>query len=293
VKVGIDSYCFHRYFGEVYEGLQPDPGVVWRMEKEFLDYALAQDVDEVALESCFFDALDDGLCAEIKGRLDDAGLDRVLGWGHPEGLWGGTKPEELEALKRHVPQALKLGATRMRICAASMNYAKAPRRELIDRVVPMLAEAAKAAADHGVTLALENHIDFTSEEVVQILDSVESEHLRVNFDTGNTIRLFEDPVEAAARLAPYTVSTHTKDIATRVKGGSPADNFTFWPSCPAGEGVIDMPGVVNALAAGGFDGCLGVEIDLLGEQWATQPEEDVVSASVAYLRSIVPAGAAV
>jgi 3-oxoisoapionate decarboxylase len=293
VKVGIDSYCFHRYFGEVYEGLQAQPGVTWRMEKEFLDYALAQDIDEVALESCFFDALDDGLCAEIKGRLDDAGTDRVLGWGHPEGLWGGTKPEELEALKRHLPQAVKLGATRMRICAASMNYAKAPRDELIGRVVPMLAEAAKAAADQGVTLALENHIDFTSEEVAQILDSVDSEHLRVNFDTGNTIRLFEDPVEAAARLAPYTVSTHTKDIATRVKGGSPADNFTFWPSCPAGEGVIDMPAVVKALAGGGFDGCLGVEIDLVGEQWVAQPEEEIVIASVAYLRSIVPAEAAV
>ena len=92
MKIGIDSYCFHRYFGEIYPGLQADPGIRWRMEHEFLDFALAQHVDEVALESCFFDALDDGLCAEIRARLDEAGVDRVLGWGHPEGLWGGTKP---------------------------------------------------------------------------------------------------------------------------------------------------------------------------------------------------------
>ena len=289
MKIGIDSYCFHRYFGEIYEGTQTDPGTRWRMEREFLDFALAQQIDEVALESCFFDALDDGLCAELKGRLDDAGLDRVLGWGHPEGLWGGTKPEELEALKRHLPQVRKLGSTRMRICAASMNYAKAPREELIGRVVPMLKEAAAAAAEHGVTLALENHIDFTSAEVVRILDEVGSDQLRVNFDTGNTIRLFEDPVEAAARLAPYTISTHTKDIATRVKGGSPSENFTWWPCCPIGEGVIDMPGVLDALRNGGFDGCLGVEIDLVGEQWSSQPEERIVEQSLAYLRSIVPA----
>ncbi len=83
VKIGIDSYCFHRYFGEVYEGLQTDPGVAWQMEREFLDYALAQDVNEVALESCFFDALNDELCAEIRARLDEAGVDRVLGW-----VWG-------------------------------------------------------------------------------------------------------------------------------------------------------------------------------------------------------------
>src|SRR5665213_1704337 len=291
MKIGIDSYCFHRYFGEIYEVTQTDPGTRWRMEREFLDFALAQEIDEVALESCFFDALDDGLCAEIKDRLDDAGLDRVLGWGHPEGLWGGTRPDELEALKRHIPQALELGSTRMRITAASMNYAKAPREELIGHVVPMLRDATKVAEEHGVTLALENHIDFTSLEMVRILDEVDSDYLRVNFDTGNTIRLFEDPVEAAARLAPYTISTHTKDIATRVKGGSPADNFTFWPCCPVGDGLIDMPGVVEALRAGGFDGCLGVEVDLVGEQWVDSGEEEIVRRSLAYLRSIVPSAA--
>jgi sugar phosphate isomerase/epimerase len=289
MKIGIDSYCFHRYFGEIYDGLQVDPGVRWRMEREFLDFALAQEIDEVALESCFFDALDDGLCAEIRSRLDEAGVDRVLGWGHPEGLWGGTRPAELDALKRHLPQARKLGATRMRICAASMNYAHEHRETLIGRVVPMLRDAASEAALHGVTLALENHIDFTSREVATILDEVASDHLKVNFDTGNTIRLFEDPVEAAIRLAPYTVSTHTKDIATRVKGGSPAENFTWWPSCPVGEGVIDMPAVVAALRDGGFDGCLGVEIDLIGAQWVSQSEEELVRSSLAYLRSIVPA----
>jgi sugar phosphate isomerase/epimerase len=289
LKIGIDSYCFHRYFGEIYEDTQTDPGTRWRMEKEFLDWALPMDVDEIALESCFFDALDDGLCAEIRARLDETGVDRVLGWGHPEGLWGGTRPEELEALKRHLPQVRKLGSTRMRICAASMNYAKTPRDELIGAVAPMLRKAAEAAEAEGVTLALENHIDFTSHDVVRLLEEVGSDTLRVNFDTGNTIRLFEDPVEAAARLAPYTVSTHTKDIATRVRGGSPAENFTWWPSCPIGEGVIDMPGVVRALHDGGFDGCLSVEIDLVGEQWVHQTEEEIVEASVAALREIVPA----
>jgi sugar phosphate isomerase/epimerase len=177
----------------------------------------------------------------------------------------------------------------MRICAASMNYAKTPRDELIGAVAPMLRDAARAAEAEGVTLALENHIDFTSHDVVRLLEEVGSDTLRVNFDTGNTIRLFEDPVEAAARLAPYTVSTHTKDIATRVRGGSPAENFTWWPSCPIGEGVIDMPGVVRALHDGGFDGCLSVEIDLVGEQWVHQTEEEIVEASVAALREIVPA----
>jgi sugar phosphate isomerase/epimerase len=50
-----------------------------------------------------------------------------------------------------------------------------------------------------------------------------------------------------------------------------------------------MPGVVRALHDGGFDGCLSVEIDLVGEQWVHQTEEEIVEASVAALREIVPA----
>jgi sugar phosphate isomerase/epimerase len=288
MKVGIDSYCFHRYFGEIYPGLQTDPGTRWRMEREFLDFALKQDIDEVALETCFFDALDDGICADIRARLDDAGVERVLGWGHPEGLWGGEKPEELESLKRHITQAVKLGASRMRIVAASMNYAKTPREELIPRVIPLLAEATRAAEGEGVVLALENHVDFTSADLIRILEAIPSEHLRVNFDTGNCVRLMEDPVEAAKRLAPYTVTTHTKDIAPRGEGPSPSESLTWWwPSCPAGEGATDMPGVVKALKDGGFDGSLSLEMDLIGDPWASVPEEELVSRSVRYLRTLV------
>jgi sugar phosphate isomerase/epimerase len=175
----------------------------------------------------------------------------------------------------------------MRITAASMNYAKAPRDELIGRVVPMLKEAAAAAADEGLTLALENHIDFTSQEVLRILEEVGSDRLRVNFDTGNALRLYEDPVEAAVRLAPYTVSTHTKDITTAQKGGSPSEHFTWWPACPIGEGLIDMAAVAMALHDGGFDGSLSIEIDLIAPQWDALSEEDIVTRSVAYLRALI------
>ena len=290
MQIGIDSYCFHRYFGEVYPGLQADPGTRWRMEGEFLDFALKQDVGEIALEACFFDALDDGLCAEIRATLDETGVDRVLGWGHPEGLWGGDKPEELETLKRHIPQTLKLGSNRMRIVAASMNYAKSPREELIGRSSPCWSRRPRRPRPKVWCWPWRTTSTSPPTSCCGSSETVGSDYLRVNFDTGNCLRLFEDPVDAAARLAPYTVSTHTKDIATRRKGGGPSENFTWWPACPAGEGVIDMPGVVKALQAGGFDGSFSLEVDLIGEQWASLPEEEIVTRSLDYLRSLLPSG---
>lgn len=285
--VGIDSYSFHRYFGEIYDNnLQTDPGTRWDMKDDFVPYAISLDVDEVALETIFFPVFDDDYCAAIKERLDEAGLRRVIGWGHPDGLHGGQDPEALEDLKRHVARAAAVGAEFMRIVASSMIYVDAPHGPQITASVAMLKEAAKAAEDHGVTLALENHIDFTSTEILQILDGVDSDSLRVNFDTGNALRLYEDPVEAARNLAPYTVATHTKDIIAR-RGGAPSDRFVFWPSCPAGEGLVDLLGVARVLSEAGFEGSLAIELDRLAPPWDMLPEEENVAQSIRHLKSIV------
>ncbi len=285
MKVGIDSYSFHRNFGEVYQGLQGDPGIKWDMTDDFLEFAGGQEVDEVALDTWAFPVDDAGYVAELRARVDEMGFDRVVGWGHPDGLRGGTDEGALEELKGQIPVARRLGAGIMRIVASSKVYVDEPREPQIRNTVRMLKEAVEVADANGVVLAIENHIDFTSGEILQILEGVDSESLAVNFDTGNALRMFEDPVEAARRLAPYTVSTHTKDIAAR-RGGSPADRFVFWPSCPVGQGLVDMPAVVEALAEGGFSGALGVELDLLAPRWADRPEEELVAESVSYLRDL-------
>ncbi len=289
MRIGIDSYSFHRYFGEVYPDLQEDPGKRWTMEGDFIDYAVAQRAEEVALETCFFTSTDDAYLDELRSRTDEAGFThRVVGWGHPDGLHAGSDEEALADLKRHIPITARLGAPIMRIVSGSMIHVDEPHEPQIAGSIRMLKEAVEVARDHDVVLAIENHIDFSSTEIEQIVTGVDSDHLRVNFDTGNTLRLYEDPVEAAKRLAPITVATHTKDIITLPKGGAPSERFTYWPSAPCGEGLVDLEGVVAALAAGGFDGGLCVEIDLVAPQFVDRSEEDIVASSLAYLRTIVP-----
>lgn len=293
MRIGIDSYSFHRYFGEVYPDLQSDPGKTWTMEGDFVSFASEQGAEEIALETCFFTSTDPGYIADMKARVDDAGFaGRVVGWGHPDGLHAGSDEQALEDLKRHIPIAAALGAPIMRIVSGSMIHVEEPHEPQVRNTIRMLSEAVEVAREHDVVLAIENHIDFSSEEILQIVEGVGSDHLRVNFDTGNTLRLYEDPVEAAKRLAPVTVATHTKDIVTLPKGGSPAERFTYWPSAPCGKGLVDLEGVAGALAGGGFTGALCVEIDLVAPQFLHMSEEEIVIESLAYLRSIVPAGAA-
>ena len=287
MKVGIDSYSFHRYFGDVYEGLQEDPGVKWDMLEDFAPFAIAQRVDEVAVESIFFPIFDDGYCEALAQRFEEAGISRVIGWGHPDGLHAGSDEEALEDLKRHIPRAPKLGVHIMRIVSGSMIHVDEPREPQIRNSIWMLKEAVEVAADNDVVLAIENHIDFTGPEMLQIVEGVDSDHLRVNLDTGNPLRVYEDPVECARVLAPYTVATHTKDITTGGKGGSPSTRFPFFPSCPTGQGLVDFEGVVGHLTEAGFAGSLAVEIDLVAPQFAHLPEEQIVADSVGFLRGLL------
>ena len=52
MKVGIDSYCYHRFFGEVYPDQKP-PAKNMTMQ-DFLTRAREHGADGVSLESCFF-----------------------------------------------------------------------------------------------------------------------------------------------------------------------------------------------------------------------------------------------
>jgi sugar phosphate isomerase/epimerase len=280
MKVGIDSYCYHRYFGEIYPD-QTDPGRRWTF-LDFVRRAVELKVDGVSLESCFLKSLDTGYLAEMKAVLDEEGLERVLAWGHPDGLEAGRSQEAWRDMNALIPQARHLGADIMRIVASSLKFRYEPHAPQIEAVVRMLRESVKIARDHNVVLALENHIDYTSVEIHEILERVGSASLKVNFDTGNSLRMMENPVEAAHRLGPYTAATHTKDVeACR---HVPPEEWYFFSSVPVGTGLIDIAGVVKALEESGYTGVLAVESD---HHKDNQDEDQLVAKGIAYLKSLL------
>ena len=280
MKVGIDSYCYHRYFGEIYPD-QTDPGIRWSFH-DFVRRAGELDVDDVSLESCFFESLEPGYLSELGAVLDEHRLSRVLAWGHPDGLEAGRSERAWREMNALIPKAACVGAKIMRIVASSLMFRFESHGPQIEAIVRMLKESVKIARDHGVILALENHIDYTSTEILEILERVDSDALKVNFDTGNTLRMMEDPVAAARRLGPYTVATHTKDVdaCRHVR----PEEWYFFSSVPVGTGLIDMPGVVRALADSGYQGVLAVESDHHKDH---QDEDQLVAKSIVYLKSLV------
>ncbi len=277
MNIGIDSYCYHRYFGEIYD-FQKDPGKRWTLE-DFVNRAIELKVDGVSLETCFMPSFEENYLKELKATLDEANIDRVIAWGHPDGLEGGRNKEAFQELIIRIDAAEIMDSKVMRIVGSSLMFRDEPHGPQIERLTQMLKKAVKVAEDKGVILAIENHIDFTASEILTLINNVGSKHLGVNFDTGNALRLFEDPVEEAKILAPHIYATHIKDVSPR-RGGSPKE-WNFWESVPAGKGVVDVPGVMRVLKEQGYEGTLCIELDCLKEEWE---EDQAVEISVNYLR---------
>jgi sugar phosphate isomerase/epimerase len=147
----------------------------------------------------------------------------------------------------------------------------------------MFREAVKVAEEYGIRMAVENHIDFTADEMLRLLTEVNSPWLGINFDTGNFLRLLDDPIKGMAKLAPYVYATHIKDL--KPQKGVAADEWNFFSCTPVGEGVVDNGKLVQLLADAGYDGLLAVEIDCLHPDYDND-EDLAVARSVAELKRL-------
>ena len=92
-----------------------------------------------------------------------------------------------------------------------------------------------------MALAIENHQDADSEDLLWLCESVGGEFIGVNLDTGNPLAVGEGPVEFAARIAPFLKNVHLKDYRMH---RTPAGYRLV--RCPLGDGVVDFPALQQA-----------------------------------------------
>jgi sugar phosphate isomerase/epimerase len=281
MKVGIDSYCYHRFFGEVYPQQSAPPRNM--SLEDFLGRANELDVDGVSLESCFFPRFDSSYLLSVKKILDSYEMDRVYAWGHPDGLEGGANQHAYEDMVASIERAKTIGASVMRVVGSSLMFRNQPHKPQLERLARMFSDAVPTAEKCSVRLAVENHIDFTAEEMLWLITQINSPYLGINFDTGNFVRLLDDPVKGMEKLAKYVYATHIKDL--KPQKGVAADEWYFFSSTPVGEGVVDNLRLARLLAAAEYQGFLAVEIDFLHPDYSGN-EDQAVAKSVQELKKI-------
>jgi sugar phosphate isomerase/epimerase len=281
MKIGIDSYCYHRFWGDVYSQQQKP---TWQVTLEwFLKRAKDLKVDGVAVEPPLIARFDSSYLSEVKGMLDEYGLDRVYAWGHPDGLEGGRSEKAFADMMKSIEYAAAVGAKVMRVCGASLEFRKEPHGPMLEKLARQFSEAVKVAAKHDIRIADENHIDFTSEEMLSLIKTVDSPYFGINFDTGNFMRVLDDPIKGMEKLAKYTFSTHVKDLKPNRQAS--VDDWFFFSSAPVGDGLVDNQKLAQLLKDAGYQGFLAVEIDFLHPDYGTE-EDKSVAKSIKELRRI-------
>lgn len=142
--------------------------------------------------------------------------------------------------ERTVQAAKYAGALCMRAaCLSGRRYetfdSLGQWKEFVARSHDSLRQAARIVEKRRIPIAVENHKDWTADELESLMKQYGSDYLGVCLDTGNNIALLDDPMEVVERLAPYAFSTHIKDMAVDAY----PDGFLL-SEVPVGEGILDM-----------------------------------------------------
>jgi sugar phosphate isomerase/epimerase len=128
-------------------------------------------------------------------------------------------------------------------------------RSFAKRAWESLRLAEPVAARQGVRLAVENHKDWRADELVGMLKRLDSAHVGVCLDTGNSIALLEDPLEVVKAYAPWAFTTHFKDMGV----SEYAAGFLL-AEVPLGEGFLDLKQMLGLLEKAGRGARINLEM---------------------------------
>lgn len=243
MRVGIDTYSFHRMLGFLRDGEAAVSVTLRNGSTDAIRAAADYGVDVIAAQTCFLPPARD---VDVSACVAAAGAaELVPSWGAPNGLEFGANRRATEDLAWWIAAAAEAGCRLLRIVLGGPSMrGLEPDAVRTERSLPVLASLADLALRHGVRLAIENHGDTGSRHVADILGRLDHPAVGSCFDTANAVRTGDDPVESATELARWVMMLHLKDVEPLERQVSHVSGPC---SVPFGSGVVDLHGVLDAL----------------------------------------------
>jgi 3-oxoisoapionate decarboxylase len=153
----------------------------------------------------------------------------------------GTRGIRPEQLRRYLKIARRLDARMLRTMINTSDH-----RPSQAEASSLLASAAEAFVDAGVTLALETYEQVPVATLVDIVRTVDSPAVGICVDPANCVAALELPTATVEAVAPYAANIHVKDFAFSRSDGWVG--FTL-AGCPLGEGLLDYQHLVTTTRA--------------------------------------------
>lgn len=196
------------------------------------------------------------------------------GYAEDVGLW----------LDPIVEMLLATGARGPVVLAGAENGAD-PAGRYFDRV----NDAVERCRDRGVGVVFHHHAGTGIESPAQIEALLEHTDVGICFDTGHALVGGGDPLEVAHMCNGRIEHLHLKDVdgalLARLHAGDVtlADAWADGIFCPFGEGMVDLPAVLELFR--GFDGWVVLEQDRVAVSVADLPAVTAVEArNLEYVR---------
>jgi sugar phosphate isomerase/epimerase len=188
----------------------------------------------------------------------------------------GRRREQIDVVRRGIEMAHRLEAPVLRVFGGHAPHM--PQSEALKMAADGLAAVVEEAADAEVVLAVENHggVPGKAEEVLWLLQELDSPWVRACVDVGNFLGAGEDPAEATARVIGYAAHAHIKDFRRLTD----AQGRVHWQPCTPGQGDLDYRRILPIFARARYKGSLAIE--------AEGPEDDMQAAreAVEWLRQL-------
>lgn len=151
----------------------------------------------------------------------------------------GTKGLEPERLARFLELAAVFDAKLVR----SMLFS-AETRPTLPQAEEWLRSALPGFEASGVTLALETYEQLSTDDLVRLVERIDSPSLGICLDPGNVVARLERPRDCVERVAPHVRNVHVKDFAFARQPGWVG--FTYGGAV-MGEGLHDYPHLLETV----------------------------------------------
>lgn len=193
----------------------------------------------------------------IRDRLDAVGIGAVTSTACDEARDPTAEDEAgrraaVEYLKGCVKATAEMGAdifTGVTYSALGRRIDRMPGQQYWDRAAAALKETAQYAAEFGVTVGIEpvnryeTFLVNTGEQALRLAEMVAEPNVKVHLDAYHMNIEEENFYEATVAAVPHLCHFHLSESHRGT----------------VGTGLVDWDGIMEALADGGYSGCVGME----------------------------------
>ena len=288
--LGLHTYSFYLHgIGQAWADFK----LPWPRQMstfELFDEAVLMGLDGLHLDDGVLETLDPAYLQEVKTAAQEPGLYLEYNFSMDMGGMGIGIQHDLDEA---IATAQSLGAD---IVKVSMDLIRPrplagsrfhPRvKDQMKTFASQLKDSAPAAAAAGIKIAVENHCDSFSEEILWLLDRVDHPAVGACVDTVNALMVMEDPMQAIANLAPRAFTNHFRDDRIEMQ------RYGFkLTGAAVGEGDIDMQRAYEIIKTQSSMRRVNIEtemdIPLDNMEQALRLEKQTIERSIRYCREVL------